>query len=54
MTSFRPGQMPPQVTMAARLHCASWKIFFRGPAATNVGTVLPSLRSLSFNVGSAQ
>ena len=32
MTLLRPGQRPPQVTMAARVFRGSKKIFCRGPA----------------------
>ena len=37
ITSLRPGQRPPQVTMAARLQAGSWKILAWGPVFSKEG-----------------
>ena len=37
ITSLRPGQSPPQVTIPARVFDGSKKIFLRGPAGSNAG-----------------
>src|ERR1035437_2420180 len=49
MTVFNPGQIPPQVTMPARVSLGSKKSFSRGPASSkrsSSGGVTPGVRTI--------
>src|ERR1035437_7566983 len=49
MTVFNPGQIPPQVTMPARVSLGSKKSFSRGPAISkrsSCGGMTPGVRTI--------